>query len=242
MRELQAADVIVYDRLVAAGVLELARREARRILVGKEGHGAACRQEEINALVVDLASPGERVVRPEGRRPDDLRPCRRGDRGLPGGRDPGPIVPGVTAALAAASALTLSLTHRRHAQRVQFVTGHDRDGQLPPHLDLDALADPRATTCVYMGREPPPPSPGAWSSTGSPAHSVTVVSNVSRPDQDETFATLDALAQNRVRFPEEGPTLVLIGDALDPTEDAIFVTSHAHAPGEIPVDTRHFAW
>ena len=90
MRELQAADVILYDRLVPAGVLELARREARRILVGKEGHGAACRQEDITALLVELALAGERVVRLKGGDPaifgragEEIEACRAAG-------DPGP--------------------------------------------------------------------------------------------------------------------------------------------------------
>jgi hypothetical protein len=66
------------------------------------------------------------------------------------------------------------------------------------------------------------------------------VSNLSRPDEDKTLANLGALAAGTVNFPRGGPTLVLIGQALEPAEDAIF--SHARAPGEIPVDTRHFAW
>jgi uroporphyrin-III C-methyltransferase / precorrin-2 dehydrogenase / sirohydrochlorin ferrochelatase len=243
VRELQAADVILYDRLVPAPVVELARREARRILVGKEGHGSACRQEDINALLVELALAGERVVRLKGGDPavfaragEELEACRaHGVRVR--------MVPGVTAALAAASALTLSLTHRDHAQRVQFVAGHDRNAELPPDLDLDALADPRATTCVYMGRETAMTLARRLVENGlSAATPAAIVSNLSRPDEDKTLANLGALAAGTVSFPRSGPTLVLIGQALEPTEDAIFVTSHARAPGEIPVDTRHFAW
>ncbi len=240
VRELQAADVILYDRLVPAGALELARREARRILVGKQGHGASCRQEEITRLMVELASAGERVVRLKGGDPalfgragEEIEACR--EAGIPVR-----MVPGITAALAAASALTLSLTHRRHAQRVQFVTGHDRHGQLPPHLDLDALADPRATTCIYMGRETAAALARRLIEHGLAGRTpVTVVSNVSRPDQDETFATLDALAHERVRFPEEGPTLVLIGDALDPSSDGL---ADAAVVAPAYFDTRHLAW
>ena len=152
MRELQAADVIVYDRLVTQGVLELGRREARRIHVGKEGHGAACRQEDISALIVDLALAGERVVRLKGGDPsvfgrtgEEIEACRQA--GVPAR-----IVPGVTTASAAAASLGLSLTHRDVARRLQFITGHDRHGELPADLDFRALADPHSTLVVYMGR------------------------------------------------------------------------------------------
>src|SRR3712207_1541997 len=125
------------DRLVPEGVLELARREARRVLVGKEGHGSSCRQEDITDLLVLLAQTGERVVRLKGGDPavfgragEEIEACRaHGIRVR--------MVPGITAALAAASTLAVSLTHRNHAQRVQFVTGHDRNGELPSDLDLD---------------------------------------------------------------------------------------------------------
>ena len=82
LRALQSADVILYDRLVSPEILELARREARRILVGKAGHAPSCRQDDINALMVKLAREGRQRRAPQGRRPLDLWPRRRGDRGL----------------------------------------------------------------------------------------------------------------------------------------------------------------
>jgi uroporphyrin-III C-methyltransferase/precorrin-2 dehydrogenase/sirohydrochlorin ferrochelatase len=124
-------------------------------------------------------------------------------------------VPGVTAALAAASALTLSLTHRRRAQRVQFVTGHDRHGELPD-LDYEALADPRATTCIYMGRETAPALARRLLDHGvGEATPAMLVSNVSRRDQASVATTVGALAAGNLRFPEPGPMLVLVGHALD---------------------------
>jgi len=221
VRELQAADVILYDRLVSAEVLELARREARRILVGKVGHGESCRQEDISQLMADLAAAGERVVRLKGGDPavfgragEEIEACRA--RGIAVR-----MVPGVTAALAAASALTVSLTHRRHAQRVQFVTGHNRHGELPPDLDLDALADPRATTCIYMGREIATRLGAQLVERGlHPATPVAVVSNISRTDEQVAATTLGELAEGAADFPIEGPTLVLIGHALDGSSGA----------------------
>jgi uroporphyrin-III C-methyltransferase/precorrin-2 dehydrogenase/sirohydrochlorin ferrochelatase len=124
-------------------------------------------------------------------------------------------VPGITAALAAASALTVSLTHRNHAQRVQFVTGHDRHGELPPDLDLDALADPRATTCIYMGRETAQRLAGQLLDRGlSPATPASVISSVSRREEEALATTLGEIASGAALFPVNGPTLVLIGDAL----------------------------
>jgi uroporphyrin-III C-methyltransferase/precorrin-2 dehydrogenase/sirohydrochlorin ferrochelatase len=215
MRELQAADVIVYDRLVTPGVLELGRREARRILVGKEGHGAACRQEDISALLVDLALAGERVVRLKGGDPaifgrlgEEVEACRAA--GVPV-----QVVPGITSASAAAASLALSLTHRDHAQKVQFVTGHDRHGHLPDDLDLDALADPRATTVVYMGRRTATTLASALLKRGLAASTpVIVVTDVSRPQQQHRTTTLDELAAQDSFEGKAAPTLIMIGAAL----------------------------
>jgi uroporphyrin-III C-methyltransferase / precorrin-2 dehydrogenase / sirohydrochlorin ferrochelatase len=243
VRELQAADVILYDRLVPADVLELGRREARRIAVGKQGHGASCRQEDINRLLVDLAGAGQRVVRLKGGDPsifgragEEIEACRA--HGIPVR-----MVPGITAALAAASALSLSLTHRRHAQRVQFITGHDRRGELPPELDLDALADRRATTCIYMGRETSRALAGRLIAHGLPAGTpATIISNVSRANESAVETSIGELAAGAAEFPDAGPTLVLIGDALDAVERVRPEPEAASVPQVPLVDSRIYAW
>jgi uroporphyrin-III C-methyltransferase/precorrin-2 dehydrogenase/sirohydrochlorin ferrochelatase len=243
VRELQAADVILYDRLVSADVLELGRREAQRIAVGKQGHGESCRQEDINRLLVDLAGAGQRVVRLKGGDPaifgragEEIEVCRA--HGIPVR-----MVPGITAAVAAASALSLSLTHRHHAQRVQFVTGHDRHGELPPELDLDALADPRATTCIYMGRETSRVLAGYLIAHGlSAATPATIISNVSRMNESAVETSIGELAAGAIEFPDAGPTLVLIGEALDAVEQVRPEPEAASIPRVPFVDSRIYAW
>src|SRR4029453_3428846 len=150
LRALQSADIILYDRLVSAEILELARGEARRILVGKAGHAPASRQDDINALMVRLARDGRRVVRLKGGDPlifgraaEEIDACRRA--GIPV-----EVVPGITAALGAAAKLGLPLTDRTHARRLQYVTGHGKNGTLPDDIDWRSLADPTATTAIYM--------------------------------------------------------------------------------------------
>jgi uroporphyrin-III C-methyltransferase/precorrin-2 dehydrogenase/sirohydrochlorin ferrochelatase len=214
VRELQAADVILYDRLVPDGVLELGRREAQRIAVGKEGHGPSCRQDDINALLVSLALQGRRVVRLKGGDPgifgrtgEEVAACRAA--GIPVR-----IVPGITAGTAAAAALGISLTHRDHAQRVQFVTGHSRAGALPPDIDLDALADPRATTVVYMGRRTAGELARKIVARGLPENTpVLVASNLSRPGETVSVTTAADLARGSPGD-DGAPTLVLIGAVL----------------------------
>lgn len=229
MRELQAADVIVYDRLVTPAVLELARREARRVHVGKEGHGAACRQDDISALLVDLALSGQRVVRLKGGDPslfgragEEVAACREA-------LVPVRIVPGVTTASAAAASLNLSLTHRDHAQRVQFVTGHDRHGGIPDDLDYAQLADPRSTLVVYMARRTAAKLATRLLAEGlSPSTPVLAMSDVSRPGQQNRAATLLDLAAG-LDMPDRSPVIVLIGAALAAGADAVVTGEGAGA-------------
>jgi uroporphyrin-III C-methyltransferase/precorrin-2 dehydrogenase/sirohydrochlorin ferrochelatase len=231
VRELQAADVILYDRLVPDAVLELGRREARRIRVGKEGHGPSCRQEDISALLVSLARDGRRVVRLKGGDPaifartgEEVAACR-------GAGIPVRIVPGITAATAAAASLGVSLTHRDHAQRVQFVTGHGRQGALPPDLDLEALADARATTIVYMARRTAAELAGKLLARGVPATTPAIVAtNVSRPDETAMATTVGGLAEGAALGDDVAPTLVLIGAACAAAGAAVAGMAPAEAP------------
>ena len=150
LRALQSADVIMYDRLVGRDILELGRREALRVLVGKTGGGKSCRQSDINERMVGYALEGKRVVRLKGGDPmvfgranEEIAACRAA--GIPVSS-----VPGITAALGAASEIGLSLTDRKLARRLQFVTGHSESGHAPEH-DWMQLADPWTTTVFYMG-------------------------------------------------------------------------------------------
>ncbi|MEL6873002.1 MAG: siroheme synthase CysG, partial [Pseudomonadota bacterium] len=151
VRALQAADVILFDDLVSDGVLELARREAKRMMVGKRGGRDSCRQEDINDLMLSLARQGKNVVRLKsgdpmifGRAGEEIAMLEREGINVS-------IVSGVTAAAAMAAELRTSLEHRDHAQSVRFVTGHARDGALPADLDWAGLADSKCTLVFYMG-------------------------------------------------------------------------------------------
>ena len=149
LRALQDADVILHDRLVSDAILDLARRDAARICVGKSAGGASTPQEEINALLIRHAAEGKRVVRLKGGDPFIFG---RGGEELEALAAAGvdfSVVPGITAAAGVAAYAGIPLTHRDHAHAVTFVTGHSgEDGREP---DWRALAAAGTTAVFYMG-------------------------------------------------------------------------------------------
>lgn len=209
VRALQSADVILFDKLVSDDVLELARREARRMLVGKRGGQASCRQDDINALMVKLAKQGKHVVRLKsgdpmifGRAGEEISILER--EGIET-----EIVPGVTAALAAASSLGISLTHRDCAQSVKFITAHSRKGELP-ELDWRACADEQTTLMVYMGARTAPKLAKALMAQGLEATvPVVIAKGISRREEDISYHYLSDILDMTVN--REQPVLMGIG-------------------------------
>lgn len=219
VRALQAADVILFDDLVSDGVLELARREARRMLVGKRGGRASCSQDDINAMALKLARQGKNVVRLKsgdpmvfGRAGEEIQALRAEGIAVE-------VIPGITAASALASSLGASLTHRDHAHSVRFVTGHGRDGDMPD-LDWRGLADPETTLAVYMGGRSAPEFARRLLAQGrADATPVVLAQSVSRPEQSVRHTTLASLA-TETSSRSDGPVLVGIGEAFRPAPQA----------------------
>jgi uroporphyrin-III C-methyltransferase/precorrin-2 dehydrogenase/sirohydrochlorin ferrochelatase len=215
VRALQSADVILIDDLVSLQVLDFARREARKMMVGKTGHGPACKQSEINELMVKLAKSGKRVVRLKGGDPmifgragEEIAACR--DANIPV-----EVVPGISAAQGAASRLLVSLTHRAEARRLQYVTGHDRNGQLPADIDWRAIADPSATTIVYMPKKTLRELSERAAAQGlDPATPAVAVANATRPDETIVAGTIGDIADRIAAHAPDGPVLVMIGKVL----------------------------
>ncbi|MBH0239687.1 siroheme synthase CysG [Methylobrevis albus] len=216
VRALQGADVILFDDLVSDGVLELARREAKRMLVGKRGGRESCKQEDINALMVQLASQGRHVVRLKSGDPMIFGRAGEEISELQAAGIPVEIVPGVTSGLALAASLGVSLTHRDLAHSVRFVTGHSRDGRLPEKLDWHGLADKETTLVVYMGGRTSRDLASRLIAEGrAPATPVVVAESVSRPDQRIRHMILADLAGGAVA-PPQAPLLIGIGEVFRP--------------------------
>lgn len=216
VRALRSADVVLYDDLVSPSVLDFARREARRILVGKTGYGPACKQPEINALLVELARDGQRVVRLKSG--DPLIFGRAGEEmaALAQAGVAFEVIPGITAMQAAAARLNVSLTHRDLAKRVQIVTGHSREGRLPDTLDWHALADNGATTAVYMAQRTLAELSDKLIANGlAPETPACALLSLTQPGERVIAGTIATLPGVLAAARASGPCLVLIGSVLE---------------------------
>lgn len=217
VRALQAADAILFDDLVSDEVLELARREAKRILVGKRSGRASCRQDDINELMIKLARDGKHVIRLKsgdpmifGRAGEEI--ARLEAEGIPVG-----IVPGITAGLAMAAVLGVSLTHRDRARSIRFVTGHSREGGLPEDVDWSSLSNPSATTLFYMGGQMAGQIAERLISLGLARETpVIVASALTRPEQTLTHGHLAELSAMVKAHNPNQPILIGVGTVFAP--------------------------
>ncbi len=226
VRALQAADIILFDDLVSAEVLELARREAKRMLVGKRGGRESCKQEDINATMIRLAKAGKRVVRLKSGDPMIFGRAGEEIAALQAENIPVEVVPGITAASAMASRLRVSLTHRDHAQSVRFVTGHSRQGRLPENIDWKSLSDPAATTVFYMGGRTAAEIEACLRAHGMPASTPAVVMlSVSRANEQRWCGSLSGLPAAVETLGVNEPVVIGIGNAFRAASEAFHPAS-----------------
>jgi uroporphyrin-III C-methyltransferase/precorrin-2 dehydrogenase/sirohydrochlorin ferrochelatase len=212
-RLLGEADVIVHDRLVSREVLDLARRDAERVYVGKARADHCMKQEEINALLIRLAREGRKVVRLKGGDPFIFG---RGGEEAEALRTAGvrcEIVPGITAVLACAAQAGIPLTHRDAARSLTLITGHSRDGVLD--VDFPSLARTGGTLAIYMGVHALPALRDGLLSHGyAAATPAALIESGGRPEQRVLFGTLAALAAEAPSWCSGGPALLIIGDVV----------------------------
>ncbi|MFA1622931.1 siroheme synthase CysG [Rhizobium mongolense] len=212
-RVMMEADVIVFDALVPQAIVDMGRRDAERLSVGKRKGCHSKSQEEINDLLVQLGRQGKRVVRLKsgdplvyGRAGEEMAALRAAGIGYE-------VVPGITSAFAAAADFELPLTLRGVASSLVFTTGHDLTGDVLP--DWASLAVSGATIAVYMGRTVAASVSERLMSAGLPAETiVAVVENASRADRRLLHGILRDLPDLQHRDELTGPVMVIIGDAV----------------------------
>ncbi|KAB2916632.1 MAG: uroporphyrinogen-III C-methyltransferase [Hyphomicrobiaceae bacterium] len=213
LRLLQRADVVVYDRLIGSPILDLVRRDAERIYVGKMKNKHELPQEEISRLLVKLAREGKRVLRLKGGDPFIFGRGGEEIEMLAGEGIPFQVVPGITAASGCASYAGIPLTHRDHAQSCVFVTGHAKNGRLD--LDWASLLQPRQTVAVYMGLAMLPELTRDFIAHGAdPNTPVAIVDSGTRPNQQVVTGTIGTIADLAAAAGLTGPSMIFIGTVV----------------------------
>ena len=213
LRLMQKADVVVYDRLVSPDILELVRRDAEKIYVGKKQSNHTIPQQDINQLLADLAKKGNRVVRLKG---GDPFVFGRGGEEIETLIEQGiefQVVPGITAATGAASYAGIPLTHRDHAQSVTFTTGHLRNNTID--LDWPSLVKPNHTLVFYMGLTGLPIICSKLIEHGLPASTpIGLIQSATRADQKVVAGTLQDITENPKTALLKPPTLIIVGSVV----------------------------
>jgi len=213
LRLMQQADVVVYDNLVSKTIVDMTRRDAQRIFVGKKRADHTMRQEEINALLVRLAKEGKRVLRLKGGDPFIFGRGGEEIETLAAQGIPFQVVPGITAASGVASYAGIPLTHRDYAQACLFVTGNLKDGTM--NLDWEALARPRQTVVVYMGLHGLNILCAELIKHGMPETTpIAIVQQGTTLNQRVITGTLATLPGIAEREKPQAPTLIIVGGVV----------------------------
>ncbi len=213
LRLMQKADVVVYDNLVSRPIVDMTRRDAERIYVGKKRDDHTLRQEEINELLVRLAKQGKRVLRLKGGDPFIFGRGGEEIETLAAEGIPFQVVPGITAASGVSAYAGIPLTHRDHAQSCIFVTGHLKDGSM--NLDWEALARPKQTIVVYMGLHGLATLCAELVAHGLPGDTpIAIVQQGTTKNQRVITGTLATLPGKAEVEELHAPTLIIVGGVV----------------------------
>jgi len=213
VRALERADIVLFDSLVSLEILEFVKSTARTICVGKRGGKPSCKQDDIHAMMLRFARQGKTVIRLKsgdpmifGRAGEEIALLRQEGIDVQ-------VIPGVTAALAAASNLGVSLTNRSCAQGVKFITAHSRLGELPD-LDWRACADTQTTLMVYMGARTAPKLAQALLEQGAQGSlPVMIAKGISRENEQVSYHRLADLLDMQIE--REMPVLLGLGAVFE---------------------------
>lgn len=209
---LKRADAVLFDDLSSGPILSHVRSGADLVGVGKRAGRPSPKQDHVSRLLVEYAQMDQRVVR-----------LKSGDSGIFGRLEeeitalkaagiPYEVIPGVPSACAAAAAIGIPLTRRLTARRVQFITGHDVAGHLPDDLNMAALADPTASTVVFMGKRTFPKLLAQLIAAGLPASTPAILAEgVSTPEQAISRHTVRSLADTLAHSISDQPAVILYG-------------------------------
>ncbi|MBB5018731.1 uroporphyrin-III C-methyltransferase/precorrin-2 dehydrogenase/sirohydrochlorin ferrochelatase [Chitinivorax tropicus] len=215
LRLMQQADVVLHDALVAPEIVDLCRRDAERIYVGKQSSNHALPQHEINQLLVHLAQQGKRVARLKGGDPFIFGRGGEEIETLVEHNIPFEVVPGITSAQGASSYAGIPLTHRDHAQSCTFVTGHRRDGTGAVDLDWPSLTRPEQTVVVYMGVGQLPDICQQMITHGRAADTpAAIIERATTDKQRVIIGTLANLPDHAVQQRVKAPALIVIGGVV----------------------------
>lgn len=211
LRQMQQADVVVYDRLVSDEVMALVRRDAKRIFVGKQAGNHCVPQEGINQLLLEEAKKGQRVVRLKGGDPFIFGRGGEELETLVGSGIGFQVVPGITAASGCAAYAGIPLTHRDHAQSVRFVTAHGKGGA--QDLDWPLLAKDKQTLVFYMGLSSCATIREQLLTHGKAGDTpVALIERGTQPSQRVIRGTLDQLPE--LALGVESPALIMVGSVV----------------------------
>ena len=215
LKRLKKADVVLYDDLSAGSILGEANTNATLVGVGKRAGRQSPKQHHVSQLLVDYAQLGGRIVRLKSGDPGIFGRLEEEIQALDSAHIPFEIVPGVTAASAAAAVASIPLTRRLSARRLQFVTGHDVAGSLPEDLNMSALADPECTTAVYMPKRTFPILAKRLMEHGMAQDTPALLAeSISQSDEKLTPSTIEELAVQLSKNSGSGPGLILLGPLI----------------------------